>query len=342
MATAPLSNNAVELIPLAQADRAALDSLFDQQVEEWLPLLHWDYSGPSRMIRDVAYRRLLIGYAAKLNGVVAGFAFYVVEGTRASIGDIYVSPASRGRGVDREMVAAILNDIERLPRVIRIESQCVTVDNDGADEIFRARGFHRFERAYMTAPLAALSQEGFQRVHSPRRSGELLDITVRRWNEEDFSDAARIIHRSYRGESDSRINAQYRTEAGCGELLSILTDSGWCGRFLPDVSCVAEDQAAGQKIGVLIASMIAPGSGHLAQISVVPGYQGHGVGRRMIRSALIASVRRGFDIVSLAVTETNLPAVHLYLSCGFEPIHRFAVHYREARGRDRRSLLHHE
>jgi ribosomal protein S18 acetylase RimI-like enzyme len=313
----------MRVIPLAEADLSALERLFDEQCEEWLSLFKWDYSGPSRLIREVARHQELSGYVAVACDQTVGFSFYVIEDYRCSIGDIYVSRAWRGRGADRQMARAIIDRLSRLPRMSRIESQCVSVGNDAASDLFEARSFKRYDRFYMLADTQEFAPE-------PARyeSRHAFDIAVRPWQDDDFADAARIIRRSYRGEPDSLINSQYRTEAGCAELLSILTDHIWCGDFLPRVSRVAVDRASGARVGVLIASRIAGRSGHIGQISIVPPYQKRGIGRRMIEAALSEFKGRGFTTASLAVTAANFSALHLYQSCGFKTVHRFPVFYK--------------
>lgn len=327
MATAALTNTEMRIIPLAQADLRGLESLFDEQCDEWLQLLGWDYTGPSRLVRQVAHQRELSGFAAVSGGATIGFAYYIVEERRCSIGDIYVSREARGAGADRLMAAAILERLGRLPRMRRIESQCVGVGNEGANELFESEGFQRFDRYYMRADLARLDRIISQQEKA--RRGSLRGISLRAWEEDDFTQAARVIYRSYRGKHDSRINSQYATEEGCAELMMILTDHIWCGDFLPQVSRVAIHPATGKQVGVLLASRISAGTGHIGQISVDPAYQGLGIGRRMIYDALSEYHGRGFNSASLAVTSANAAALHLYESCGFRTIHTFPVFYRE-------------
>jgi ribosomal protein S18 acetylase RimI-like enzyme len=328
MATAALTNTDLRIIPLAEADLAGLEQLFDEQCDEWLALLMWDYRGASRLIREVTRKRELSGVAATVGGATIGFSFYVIEGGRCSIGDIYVSKAWRGIGADRQMAAAILDKLDGITQLRRIESQCVSIANDGANELLSARGFRRFERHYMMRPAAA--GESAAGSASARRR-EPPDVVIRPWQEADFPYAARIIHESYRGEYDSRINSQYRTEEGCAELLSIMTDHIWCGDFLPHSSRVAIDCAKNQRVGILIASRVSAGVGHIGQISLLPAYQGRGVGRRMMGAALSDFEQRGFSRISLAVTRENTAAYHLYRSCGFSTVHQFPVFYRELR-----------
>lgn len=326
MATAPLPNTELEIIPLREVDFGALERLFDEQCSEWLELLRWDYSGPSRTIRQVVRERELAGFVAMGGALAVGFSYYVVEGGRGSIGDIYVSRSWRGLGIDRQVTAVVLDELEHTPAARRIESQSVGIGNEASTALLEARGFERFDRQYMTMELVSsdCSPSGTQ-------ESEAAGVSIRPWKEDDFARAAEVIHRSYRGQHDSRINTQYRSESGCAELLTILTDHIWCGEFLNGVSHVAYQSATGRLVGVLIGSQIAPGAGHIGQISVLPAHQGRGLARRMINSALTEYVRRGFDSVSLAVTSENASALHLYESCGFRTIHTFPVFFREKR-----------
>lgn len=317
MATAALINPEVRMIPIAETDLAALEQLFDEECAEWLELLQWDYKGASMLIRDVARQRQLSGLVAVSGNATVGFAYYLIEGRRCSIGDIYVSRPWRGMGIDRAMAEAILDKVDHVGRVRRIESQCVGVGNHDADRLFQSRGFERLERSYMLTEVA--SADG---------PASATDITIRPWKKADFSQAVRVIHRSYHGTHDSRINSQYRTEQGCAELLTILTDHVWCGDFLPLVSCIAV-RPSGSIVGVLISSRVAKGVGHIGQISVHPAHQGRGIGRRMIADAMREFGNRGFKSASLAVTTENASAFHLYQTCGFETIHTFPVFYRE-------------
>jgi ribosomal protein S18 acetylase RimI-like enzyme len=328
MATAALTNPEITIVSLAEADLRGVEKLFDEQCDEWLERLKWDYSGPSRLVRDVARQRDLSGVAAVSGDRTIGFAFYVAEGTRCSIGDIYVSTSWRGFGIDRQMTAAMLQTIEALPRLRRIESQCVSIDSDGAIEVFQSRGFHRFDRSFMIVDLQAQT-EADRASPRGRRVVQGPDVELKSWEEDDFSRAVRVIHRSHRREHDSRINSQYRTEEGCAELLSILTESIWCGSFIRKVSRVALDRVTGDHLGVLIASRIASRAGHIGQISVLPAYQGLGIGGRLVHAALADFRELGFESVSLAVTTANVGAVHLYERCGFRAVHSFPVFYRE-------------
>src|SRR5262249_25641566 len=105
----------------------------------------------------------------------------------------------------------------------------------------------------------------------------------------------------------------------------------WCGQFMPQASLTAEYvRRTGTRdiAGVLIASRIAEGTGHIGQISVMPSQQGMGIGRALIASSVSEFARLGFGYVSLAVTSANENALRLYESCGFQTVHEFSVFYR--------------
>jgi ribosomal protein S18 acetylase RimI-like enzyme len=319
MATAALINPKITIVQMPEADLAGLERLFDEECAEWLELLRWDYQGASMLIRDVTRQHQLSGVVAMIGNVAVGFAYYLIEGTRCSIGDIFVSKAWRRMGIDREMALAVFDRLDNLGRVRRIESQCVGVGNHDADLLFQARGFERLERYYMLVDPVPGHDD------SP---GAPTGISIRPWKEDDFAQAARVIHRSYRGTYDRLVNSQYQSEQGCAELLTILTDHIWCGDFLPPVSQVASGPS-GALAGVLVASRVARGVGHIGQISVHPAHQGRGIGRSLIAGALREFSQRGFESVTLAVTSANKNAMHLYESCGFRPLHIFPVFYLE-------------
>jgi ribosomal protein S18 acetylase RimI-like enzyme len=321
MASVAQSNIELTLAPLRDTDLAQLEGLFDQQCEEWLKVLRWDYSGPSRLIREVARSRELPGFSIASGGTVIGFAYYTVESGRCSIGDVYVAASWRHIGADKDLLAAVLDEVENISKVHRIESQCVSTDNKAADLMLLQRGFSRRERHYM---MLDLSGESTALPELPACPGGLM---TRGWHSEDFAQAARVVHRSYKGEHDSLINSQYRTEEGCADLLTILTDHIWCGDFLEGVARVAVG-SSGTLAAVLIASRISGGSGHISQISIHPAHQNRGLGRRLMMEAISEFRRLGYNNVSLAVTSTNAPARHLYESLGFRTVHVFPVYYR--------------
>lgn len=56
-----------------------------------------------------------------------------------------------------------------------------------------------------------------------------------------------------------------------------------------------------------------------ACVFVAPSHAGGGLGRRLIEAAMHALGEQGYPLLSLAVTEDNVPAWRLYESLGFTP-----------------------
>lgn len=333
---AGLVDNRISVCPLDTAAAGALEALFEEQREEWLSVMRWDYTLPSRAIHEVILRGELCGFFASVrpatgadgttDAVTAGLSYFLVEDDRASIGDLFVSRRFRGLGISGQLATAVLDDIESQRGVRRIESQSVWIDNRSAAAVFERRGFRRFERAFMSLALDSWGNNGPAVTRSDHPS---TGIGVRSWKEGDFDAAARIVQNSYVGRDDSLINVQYQTATGCADVIAMLIDHTWCGTFLPEASFVAIDQATAQRVGVLVASRIADGVGHIGQVSVLSSHQGKGVGRRLMHATLHEFKRRAFDCVTLAVTLTNEPAVRLYTSLGFATVLEFPVFYLE-------------
>jgi ribosomal protein S18 acetylase RimI-like enzyme len=322
MATAPLTTSELQITPLVEADVSQLESLFDEQCQEWLDLLGWDYSGASALIRQVVRDRDLTGFVATSGSQVIGFIYYVIENTRCSIGEIFITKDWRGLGADKRLAEAVMERAGKITRVRRLESQSLNIGNQAAHEFFETYGFSRFDRNYMTVQLRDWQPgTGNPRIH------QAPDFFIRAWQDDDFNGSVKVIQNSYQDTFDSRINNQYCTEEGCADLLAVITQQIWCGEFLPHVSRLAVDQKSNKILGILAASRIAQGRGHISQISVRQAYHGRGLGRQMIASALAEFSNFNFDSVSLAVTAANIKALGLYQSCGFRTVHTFPVFY---------------
>ena len=64
--------------------------------------------------------------------------------------------------------------------------------------------------------------------------------------------------------------------------------------------------------------------GHTTQMCVMPGYQGHGIGRALMENVILALRKRQYESLSLTVTSINQRAVELYEHLGFRTVKAFA------------------
>ena len=138
-----------------------------------------------------------------------------------------------------------------------------------------------------------------------------------------MASCAELIHLTYANHIDGAINDQYRTRAGAMKFLKNIVILPGCGQFEARASFVLREETSDQLIGVVLTSMVAPGVGHTTQLCVLPGHQGHGLGRRMILASMDALNAMHATELSLTVTSSNAGAVQLYEKLGFQTLKTF-------------------
>lgn len=312
----------LSLVTFRNLEPGALDDLLELQRLEWLERLHWDLGEITRFLSNAIRARSLKGSAVMVDGEPVGFGFFTYEVDRCLIGDLYVRPDARGITVNSALARGILQQIQRSKTRKRIESQSVSFATEGFDEVFLNEGFVDAARLYMTRE----ADTGVEQMTSHIR------VEIRPWRDADFTQAVEVIYQAYRGTVDARMNCQYRTREGCADLLDALTDSAWCGTFDRGISSVAVDRKSNRICGVAVSSRISIAAAHLGQVSVLPIYQGEGIGRAMIERSLAHARESGCRLATLAVTAANEHAAGLYASMGFTTAHEFLIHTREAAG----------
>ena len=229
---------AVEILDLRHFSSADLRPLLDDEVEMWGEMLAWDYRSSAEMILRYVDAKILPGYAAVERGSLVGYAFFVYEGSKGVIGDLFVSPRRTDvRAIEVRLLDHVIETLQQSPGVHRVEAQLLAHDTGELAEPFLANGFQRFRRLFLSLDL---SGEGAAKI-SP--SPPLKHIQIRRWTENDYQPAAGIITASYRAHIDSEINDQYRTNAGSMRFLNNIVRFPGCGVFDPEASFVAVHRA---------------------------------------------------------------------------------------------------
>ena len=79
---------------------------------------------------------------------------------------------------------------------------------------------------------------------------------------------------------------------------------------------------------------IAAGEAHLLNLCVHPSAQNAGYGRRLLNALLLKAANAECDKIFLEVRPSNLVALHLYQSVGFEQIGIRPAYYQAERGRE--------
>src|ERR1039458_6161455 len=317
--------SSVEILDLRHFSSDDLRPLLDREIEVWGRLLAWDYRGSSDMILRYVDAKILPGYAAVERGSLVGYSFFVYEGSKGVVGDLFVSPRrADARAIELQMAEHMIETLQQSPGILRVEAQLLTHQTGELVPNFVSAGFQRYRRLFL-----ALQLRGSGAPHIPP-VGLLEDILVRRWADQDYQPAAGVITAAYRSHIDSEINDQYRTNAGSNRFLNNIVRFPGCGVFDAESSFVAIHRASSALIGLILCSRVKDDVGHVTQVCLVPEYRGRGIGERLVASTYHSLRNRNFRQLSLTVTEANHRAVDLYRQLGFVELRVFDAFVWEA------------
>ncbi len=307
---------AVEILDLRHFTGQHLRPLLEQETRLWAEMMSWDYRPSAEMILRYIDSKILPGYAAVENGVVRGYAFFVYEGSKGVIGDLYADAGLQvdGDTVERRLAVHVIDTLQRSPGVHRIEAQLLPHDSGVLSPPFLAEGFRQFPRLFMVLPLG---------VGVRPRITASPEIEYRRWVEQDFQPAAAVITTSYRGHVDSEINDQYRSLNGSLRFLNNIVRFPGCGVFDGNASFVALHRPTRSIAGLLLCSRVRDDVGHITQVCVLPEHRGKAIGESLIGLCTQELRNRRFSALSLTVTEANVGAVELYRKLGFRTERKF-------------------
>jgi ribosomal protein S18 acetylase RimI-like enzyme len=304
----------MEILDLRHFTSADLRPLMDDETRAWSRLLSWDYSGSAEMILRYVDSKILPGYAAIDRGRIFGYAFFVYEGNKGVIGDLFVASnngnrASRQREVETQLLTHVIETLQQSPGIHRVEAQLLVHETGEVSRPFLQQGFQRHPRLFMVQPLS-----GARPADLPLSR----EIEIRRWSEQDYQSAAAVITAAYRGHVDSEINDQYCTLSGALRFLNNIVRFPGCGVFDSDSSFVVFHKELKNVIGVILCSRVRHDVGHVTQVCVLPEYRSRRIGEALLAHTAAALQKRSFSSLSLTVTAANSRAVDLYKRLGFE------------------------
>jgi ribosomal protein S18 acetylase RimI-like enzyme len=264
------------------------------------------------MILRYVDAKILPGYAAVERGRIVGYAFFVYEGSKGVIGDLFVANGGRlpdRHDVESRLLLHVIETLQQSPGIHRVEAQLLVHEAGVVARPFVEQGFQRHPRLFMVLPLS-----------DALKTPPLMDpeIELRRWAEADYQPAAALITTAYRGHVDSDINDQYRTLSGSLRFLNNIVRFPGCGTFDPEGSFVAVHKRAGSLVGLILCSRVRHDVGHVTQVCVLSEYRSRGLGELLITATAGNLRQRNFSLLSLTVTEANTRAVNLYQRLGFD------------------------
>jgi ribosomal protein S18 acetylase RimI-like enzyme len=302
----------LEILDLRHFSSVDLRPLLEDETQLWSRQLSWDYSGSSEMILRYVDAKILPGYAAVDRGRVFGYSFFVYEGSKGVIGDLYVSNGNRlpnGREVELKLLTHVIETLQQSPGIHRVEAQLLAHDANSVSRPFVETGFQRYPRLFMTLPLRNAETEKVP-IHA--------EVEIRPWTDGDYQPSAAVITAAYRSHVDAQINDQYHTLSGSLRFLNNIVRFPGCGVFDAESSFVALDRKAKSLIGLILCSRVRHDVGHVTQVCVLPEYRSRRIGESLMAATERNLRKRNFSLLSLTVTEANTRAVTLYRRLQFE------------------------
>jgi len=313
----------MSIVDLRQMNSQQITLLLEEEAQRWREELHWDYRSSLELIKKFVDAKSLAGSVALENGQVAGYAFYVLEEYKGLLGGLYISSRWPQLRLAQELLNDVLETLRALPRTERIEAQLIPFGCDFGRALAE-QGFRLYPRQFMLLELGPAlgpaAHPGNSSTPARAAPAALAGLRLERWDDRCFAACARLIQLAYANHMDGEINDQYRSESGALKFLKNIILLPGCGQFQPQASFVLRPPHSHELAGVVLTSLVAPGVAHTTQICVMPGYQRHGIGRRLMEAAIDALRERGISKLSLTVTAANDPAVRLYRKIGFTPI----------------------
>jgi ribosomal protein S18 acetylase RimI-like enzyme len=314
----------MQIVDLRQLSSWQLEPLLAEEAQQWREELCWDYRASTDLIKKFIDARSLTGSAILENGRPVGYAFYVLEDHKGLVGGLFVSPRFSQQELSRRLLTDTLTTLSGIPKLERVEAQLIPFGYQ-LDPVLTEYGFRLYMRQFMIASLAPNTGEALDVVPGLVREGPGVGLILERWDHRYFEPCARLIQLAYANHVDGEINDQYRSESGALRFLKNIIILPGCGQFQPEASFVLRPPHANHLIGVILNSRVAEGVGHTTQICAMPGYQGRGLGRRLMEASMQALRVRNFTTVSLTVTSNNERAVRLYERIGFQTVKKFAA-----------------
>ena len=296
----------MEILDLRHFSSVDLRPLLDDESQVWSRLLSWDYSGSAEMILRYVDAKILPGYAAVDRGRVFGYSFFVYEGSKGVIGDLFVINGNRlpnAREVELKLLTHVIETLQQSPGIHRVEAQLLAHEANAVSRPFLDTGFSRHPRLFMTLALDKSAPE-----HMPIHP----DVEIRPWIDADYQLSAAVITAAYRGHVDAQINDQYHTLSGSLRFLNNIVRFPGCGVFDAESSFVALDRKSRSLIGLILCSRVRKDVGHVTQVCILPEYRSRGIGESLMAATQSNLRKRNFALLSLTVTEANARAVALY------------------------------
>jgi ribosomal protein S18 acetylase RimI-like enzyme len=303
-----------DVIDIRRFEASAFAPVLEAESRAWNDELHWDYGPAARIVTNCLVDKRLSGYALVNEGRIEGYSFFLCEGGKGLIGDFFVPNASAPRADVLRLLDHVLETLLATPGVSRVEAQLPHADAQELEHYFSEYGFKSYLRRFMVYRLRPLAE--------PAAAAEFV---IEPWERRHDRMAAQFIYQTYRGHVDAVINDQYASAEGAERLIDNIFDLHGCGEPVPQASLVAVHRATQKLAGLVALTAVRQTTSHIPQVAVGPQFQSRGLGTALLDLAFGEAAHRGYQEVSLTVTDLNRGAVRLYERLGFETLRTFGA-----------------
>jgi len=311
------SPQALEILDLRHFTARQLRPLLTLQAQVWQSRLRWVYRDATELLLQYLDSQMLPGFVALDRGRICGYTFCVYEGHKAVIGDIFSDcedRSDRSLEIAQTLAKHLLEMMNASPDVMRIEAQLLLYDSGVLPTFFEGSTFTTYPRLFLER---ALDTTHVSAIPIP------VGLELCGWTMAAYQATAELIRRAYVGHVDANINDQYRTLEGAQRFLHNIVRFPGCGTFDPAASWFLRDPRTQALVAVILCSRVAPDVAHVTQLCVDVGMRGKGLGEALIEVCLQTLPKRGYQAVTLTVSEQNKAAVSLYRKAGFQTRQRF-------------------
>ena len=276
------------------ADPADTQWLYAREQEYWVRELAWD---ASTAWREIEQARVTWGLPGRIvvdqHQTIRGWCYCMPDGETFHLGGIVADDPR----VTAALVDASLDMATAGARPARVSS-FVPTRADGLEPALVERGFaceryHYLVRAVSPSDARAVEATG--------------------WHDDLLVPSAVLLRAAYG--SGGRHFAPRGLQVEWEHYVRGLVERPGCGVLEPSITRVLK---AGDVMQALVlATRIAPGTVHLAQVAVHPSRRREGLGHRLVDETCRLAASRGARLVTLLVGEHNAAARALYQQLGF-------------------------
>ena len=291
-----------------------MSPVLEAQAEHWQTNLAWDLRLAIGLLRRMLDRRMLSGRGLLVAGRPRGYSYFVPDGRKVVVGDLFVRGPDNGGRLERRLLESTLNAACLQSGADRIEGQLIYLKRLPPLRPALGGTLHSYPRMLML-------KNGLSVVPTQRSNGP--DLQFCPWSDGLLDDASELIALAHRGHVDSRISDLYSSVSGARRLVAQTTHLAVSAKFCAPASIGARDPRSSGLRGILLGSLVGEEVGHVNQLCVDPRARRRGLGSELLRRSLGSLARAGCKAASLTVTKSNKGAVRLYERFGFRSMASF-------------------